>query len=915
MTQSITSAFNDGYIAELYEQYRRDPASLDETWRQYFRFAERLGGLTVGGGGRAADSEADLARRAAGAAGLVYAIRTYGHLAVPLDPLGAPPPNAAELSPEFHGITEAELAAVPGSALGFPHMATAADVVARLRHRYSRNLAIEYTHLSEETERQWFRALLTAERLTRPMTPDEQRAVLARLTQVEGLERFIGRAYVGLKRFSIEGTDALIPMLDTAIADTVAAGAREIVIAMAHRGRLNALTNLMGKPYADLFAEFEGRSTQVGEASTGDVKYHLGYDGYSTAPDGTRVAMRLVANPSHLELVNAVAMGMTRALQRQRGVANLALVVPIVVHGDAAFPGEGIVPETFNLSRLRGYEVGGTLHIIVNNQVGFTTDPTDGRSTHYASDVAKGFEVPIIHVNADEPESCVIAMRIAAAYRQTFHKDFLVDLVGYRRHGHNEGDEPMFTQPREYERIKAHPSVRQRWSDRLVAAGVITSEASAALEREFAAQLQATLDAVRAEHAASETGSYAAAGTPAPVETAVSSETLVALNDQLLTWPPGFRAHARLAKQLARRREAMTEPASIDWGHAESLAFASLLRDGVAVRLSGQDAERGTFSHRHAVLHDVATGATHAPLAQIAAPGQFEIYNSPLSEAAVMAFEYGFSVVTEDALVLWEAQFGDFANMAQPVIDQFLAADRAKWGQDSGLVLLLPHGYEGAGPEHSSARLERFLQLCAEGNLRVAYPSTPAQYFHILRRHARQRPRRPLVLLQPKWMLRLAAAMSSLTDLTQGTFRPVIDDPHASTRRDAVRRLVCCTGKIYWELAARPAVEGVAIVRVEELYPWPHAELERVVDAYPNVEQVAWVQEEPKNQGAWSYVAPLLRVSAGTALEVPYIGRAERASPAEGYKEDHDAEQTRILDAALTLAPRPAGRRRSSAVR
>jgi 2-oxoglutarate dehydrogenase E1 component len=911
MSNSITSAFNDGYIAEAYEAYRRDPSSVDESWRQYFRFAEQLSGTAPA----TPAADPDLARKAAGAAGLMYAIRAYGYLAVQLDPLGTPPPHAAELEPAFHRITEADLSSVPGSALGFPHMATAADVIARLRSRYTRNLAIEYTHLSEEVERQWFRELLTAERLTSPLDAEYKRALLARLTQVDGLERFIGRSYVGLKRFSVEGTDTLVPMLDAAISETAAVGAREVVIAMAHRGRLNVLTNLMGKPYAELFTEFEGRHAHTGDASTGDVKYHLGYEGELTTRDGKRVRIHLAANPSHLEIVNPVAMGVARALQHEDGELDTTAVVPVCVHGDAAFSGEGIVPETLNLSMLRAYQVGGTLHIIVNNQVGFTTDPGDARSTHFSSDIAKGFEIPIIHVNADDPESCVIAMRIGVAYRQAFHKDFLIDLVGYRRHGHNEGDEPAYTQPTQYERIRQHPTVRQLWGERLRSEGIVTAEEIEKLDTDFAAKLQGVLDQVRGETSAAGGDAHPGVAPAQSFDTGVAQDTIVALNERLLAWPTDFHPHPRLAKQLARRRESLGESAAIDWGHAEALAFASMLREGTRIRMTGQDAERGTFSHRHAVLHDVENGTTYTPLAHVAEPGRFEIYNSPLSETAVMGFEYGFSFASENALTLWEAQFGDFANVAQPVIDQFLAADRAKWGQDSGLVLLLPHGYEGAGPEHSSARLERFLQLCAEGNMRVAYPSTPAQYFHILRRQARLNPQRPLVLMQPKWMLRLASAMSSMSELTQGGFRPVIDDASGADKRDTVQRIVCCTGKIYWELMAQPQNPNVAVVRIEELYPWPHADMERVVDAYPNVEQVAWVQEEPKNQGAWSYVAPLLRVSAGTALEVPYIGRPDRASPAEGYKSDHDAEQSRIVSAALTYTPKSSGRRRSTAAR
>jgi 2-oxoglutarate dehydrogenase E1 component len=908
----ISSVFNDGYVLEMFEAYRRDPASVDESWRQFFRLAAQMGGGSAGG---AIDPE--LARKAAGAAGLAAAIRTYGHLAVQLDPLGTAPPGARELQPEFHRITESDLADVPGAALGFPHMATAREVIERLRKRYMGRLALEYTHIADESERQWFRSLLTTEELTRPLTRDEKLALLKRLTQVDGLERFLARAYVGYKRFSIEGTDGLVPLLDTAIAESAAAGAHEVVIGMAHRGRVNVLTNVMGKPYAALFAEFEGWHATHGDATTGDVKYHMGYDGEQTMADGTRVRVTLMPNPSHLELVNPVLQGVARARQRRASVLDPKSVVPVVVHGDAAFPGEGIVPETFNLSQLRGYQVGGSLHIITNNQVGFTTDPIDARSTHYASDVAKGYEVPVLHVNGDDIEACVIAMRIASAYRTTFGKDFVIDLVGYRRHGHNEGDEPTYTQPTLYDSIKAHPTPRQVWGKRLVGEGLLTDAEVEAMDAAFSASMQQVLDSVKA----SKPDAASAEPNPAPdasvVATAVAADTLRALNERLLVYPADFTPHPRLAKQLERRRDALGDAGGVDWGHAEALAFASLLSEGVSVRMSGQDCERGTFSHRHAVLHDVTNGGTFTPLGSIAtAPVRFDIHNSALSETAVMGFEYGYSVSAADSLTLWEAQFGDFANVAQPIIDQFIAADRAKWGQDSGLVLLLPHGYEGQGPEHSSARLERFLQLCAENNLRVAYPTSPAQYYHILRRQARQRPRRPLVLMQPKSMLRLPAAMSTLADLATGTFRTVIDDPAGESKRAQVTRIVCCSGKVYWDLAARTVPPEVALVRIEELYPWPHAEVAALVDAYPNAEQVAWVQEEPKNQGAWSYVAPLLRVSAGTAVDIPYIGRPERASPAEGYPSDHNAMQQRILDEALQVATRKAtSKRRSGAPR
>ncbi len=906
-TPAIASVFNDGYVAEMLAQYRRDPASVDESWRQFFRLAESIGG---GAPAAAGSADPDLLRKTAAAMALASGIRQYGHLAVPLDPLGTKPLGAAELTPEFYGITEADLRLVPGAALGFPHMATAADVIERLRLRYSSTLAIEYQHLSDETEREWFRQALIAQELFRPLTADEQQAILGRLSEVDALERFLGRAYVGYKRFSIEGTDALVPMLDHVVLEASRRGAREVAIGMAHRGRLNVLAHILGKPYAAIFEEFEGRHPKGGEDSgTGDVKYHAGYEGRRTV-EGRDVRLRLMPNPSHLEFVNPILNGLARADQRTGGAASrdTAAVVPVCIHGDAAFPGEGIVPETLNLSRLRGFNVGGTLHIIVNNQVGFTTNPTDARSTHYASDLAKGFEIPIIHVNADNADACVAAVRVGLAYRERFGQDFLIDLVGYRRHGHNEGDEPTYTQPTLYARIKAHPTPREVWGARLVALGVATEAQVKGAEEAAFAVLQRAYDQVKqgteAVHAAPVPSHP---HLPEPADTGVKGETLVAINERLLTHPSDFTPHPRLWKQLERRREAMGDAGGIDWGHAEALAFGSLLLQGTSIRLTGQDAERGTFSHRHAVLHDVNTDATFTPLQHLpTALGTFEVFPSPLSETAVMGFEYGFSVAAKDALVLWEGQFGDFANVAQPIIDQFLAADRAKWHQDSGLVLLLPHGYEGQGPEHSSARLERYLQLCAEENLRVCYPSTPAQYFHVLRRQATWADRRPLVLMQPKSLLRLPQAACRLQDLVQGRFQQVIDDPRMGTpaAAAAVRRVVFCTGKVYYDLLAKGPGADVAIVRVEQLYPWPQDAVAAIVDRYPNIEDVVWAQEEPKNMGAWTFVWPRLRVSTGNALELRYVGRPERASPAEGYASDHAEEQARIVAEALEVKAR-----------
>lgn len=920
----ITGVFNDGYISEAYEAYRRDPASVDESWRQFFRFAESLGGAPPP---LRAPSEAPSAGRidpaflrdVAAAAELVDAIRSYGHLAVLLDPLGTPPEGTPELTLEFHGLSEEHLARIPGIALGSSG-GSAADVIARLRELYSSRIGFEISHLGRVEEREWLREEIESGRLHEPLSEEEKKATLLRLTEVDGLERFLGRAYQGYKRFSIEGNDILVPMLDVAIESAAAHGAREVDLAMAHRGRINVLAHTLSKPYATIFEEFEGKHASTNAVSeTGDVKYHLGATGKRQVSGGGEVEVVLIPNPSHLEVVNPVLEGVARARQvlAGGGKRDEAAVLPICVHGDAAFPGEGVVAETLNLSGLSAFRTGGTLHIIVNNQVGFTTDPIDARSTRYASDLAKGFEVPIVHVNADDAESCIHVVRLAIEYRAKFGKDFLIDVVGYRRHGHNETDEPAFTQPTLYKKIRAHPSPREIWGSRLVAEGVVTAEEVKRIDTEVAENFDRIQTAMKAGEihppeynpAKEAEADQSGAGSG---DTAVSADHLRELNDRLLKWPPTLKVNPRLAKTLARRAEAMGDAGGIDWGHAEALAFASLLTEGKSVRLTGQDSERATFSHRQAVLHDSESGEIYVPLEHVGdgeSHGRIEIYNSPLSEMAVLGFEYGYSTAAEDTLVLWEAQYGDFVNVAQPIIDQFISADRTKWGQDSSIVLLLPHGYEGQGPEHSSARLERFLQLCAEGNQRVAYPSTPAQYFHILRRQALLYERRPLVLMQPKSLLRLPEAASHLSDLAGGSFRPVIDDPIASQNRKAVTRLVFCTGKIYYDLAVKRGPH-MAIVRVEELYPWPGNQIAQIVDLYPAIEEVVWAQEEPKNQGAWSYVAPRLRMSTGNALLTRYVGRPDRASPAEGYAEVHKKEQERIITEVNAPMQQPAGAKR-----
>ena len=912
-SEAITSVFNDGYIAEAYDAFKRDPASVDESWRQFFRFAEGIGGTSPIT--RTALTDGAL-RWAAGAASLLDAIRAYGHLDVRVDPLGSEPTGSPELSPAVHGVTEAQLASLPGSAVGTGDT-TAAEATARLRSLYSSTMGFEFEHIGSFTERQWLRDAVEGGTYHLGFTPDEKKAILTRLTEVDALERFLGRAYQGYKRFSIEGSDALVVMLDEIIALGALGGAREVAMAMAHRGRINVLTHVLGKSYAAIFDEFDGKHPDGAVDTSGDVKYHQGADGIREI-GGRKIALTLVPNPSHLEFVNAVLEGVARA--RQRGVDGThdeSAVIPVCVHGDAAFAGEGIVAETMNLSLLEGFRTGGTVHIIVNNQVGFTTDPRDARSTRYASDPAKGYDIPIIHVNGDDALACVQAVRLAMAYRSMFNKDVLIDLVSYRRHGHNETDEPAFTQPLLYAKIRAHKTPREVWGARLVAEGFMTADAVESIERGIMSKLEQIQGSARPPMIATLTSTPKAALGAA--DTAVSAAELQSLNEALLRWPAGFKPNGRVARTLMRRRDAMGDAGGIDWGHAESLALGSLLIDGTSVRLTGQDVERGTFSHRQDVLHDSESGEIYVPLKHLeSAKGKIDVYNSPLSETAVLSFEYGYSVTVKDTLVLWEAQYGDFANVAQIIVDQFIASGRAKWEQESSMTLLLPHGYEGGGPEHSSARLERYLQLCAEGNMRVAYPSTPAQYFHILRRQARSAERRPLILMQPKSLLRLPEAASKLSDLTAGTFQSVIDDAAVASQRERVKRIVFCTGKIYYDLIdkrKRHGGDGVALVRVEELYPWPHDEVARIVDSYPAIEDVVWAQEEPKNMGGWTFVWPRLRVSTGNAITVRYIGRAERASPAEGYAEPHKAEQERIVSEVFTL-PQPAqGGRARAAVR
>ena len=863
----------------------------------------------------AATSAGDL-KAVAAAVALVRAYRSFGHLAARLDPLGSQPPGEPALDPEPLGLTPEIMARIPASLLRVDVPGeTLAEALPALQATYCGTIAYEVEHLASHDERLWLRRVIESNEHRRAFNVHEQRAMLQRLTEVEGLERFLHRAYLGQKRFSIEGLDVMVLALDQVLTDAAEAGAHEAVIGMAHRGRLNVLAHIVGVTYEAILAEFEagrgGRGAQKGGSD--DVKYHLGAEGSFRTPDGTELRVTLAPNPSHLEAVNPVVEGHARAQQSDRRTPLVAVdrqkTLPILIHGDAAFAAQGVVAETFNMARLPGYTTGGTIHIIANNQIGFTTGPGEGRSTTYSSDLAKGFDVPIIHVNADDPEAALAAARLAMMYRQRFHADVVIDLVGYRRYGHNEGDDPAYTQPTMYAAVEEHPSVRELYAKALVKAGVISQKKADGSAQTMARDLAERQAAVRKQHAEPQLDRGAEAleaEDPGEPETAVDAETLQRLNQQLYRWPATFNINAKLAKQLAKRRAALgADDGRIEWAHAEALALASLVVEGVPIRLTGQDTVRGTFSQRHQTLWDAKSGAAYTPIQHLdGAKAAFELHNSPLSEYAAVGFEYGYAVTAPEALVLWEAQYGDFVNGAEIIIDQFIIAGLAKWRQTSRLTLLLPHGYEGSGPEHSSARLERFLALGAEGNIRVVYPTTPAQYFHLLRRQARHADLRPLIVMTPKSLLRLPEAASRPEELSAGAFASVLDDPSVTDEAAAgIRRVIICSGKVYYDLTTaeeRAAHPELAIVRAERLYPFPTEDLERVLARYPGVERVTWVQEEPRNMGARKFVLPKIRHLVPFKIPLGDISRPERSRPAEGYPAAHTAEQARIVHEALT---------------
>jgi multifunctional 2-oxoglutarate metabolism enzyme len=859
------------------------------------------------------------------ATSLLKGYRTHGHLAARLDPLGREPEGDPAIQPERVNLTPELMARIPASILriGVPGE-TLLEVLPRMREAYCGTIAYQFEHLSSHQQRTWLREMVETGAHRQPLADEEKRRLLKRLIDVFEFERFVEKAYLGQKIFTIEGLDAVVPMLDELVTLAHRAGAEEVVFGMAHRGRLAVLAHNLGRSVESILAEFEGSKqieqvkavAAIPHGGTGDVKYHYGHQGIYETSEGEKIAVRLYPNPSHLEFVDPVVEGATRFIQSKFEGAKIEhrpkRAVPVLLHGDAAFPGQGVVAETLNLQALRGYTTGGTIHIIQDNQVGFTTDPEDARSTPYAADMAKGFNVPIVHVNADDVEACSAAIRLAMAYRERWGRDIVIDVIGYRRYGHNETDEPAYTQPAIAAKIKAHPPVSEIYAEKLVEEGTVSPEDVEKARTERHDEMKGALEDLREKMelgeyedptvTTSSTGELDRSASP-PVDTAVPAERLRELNEELLRVPESFTVHRKLRKPLGRRTESLKN-GGIEFGHAEALAFASLLSEDVHIRLTGQDTERGTFSHRHLVLHDEKTGLPYCPMQNLdGATAPFELYNSPLSEIACLGFEYGYSAADPKALVLWEAQFGDFANAGEVIIDSFIVSGEAKWGQTSRLTLLLPHGYEGSGPEHSSARIERFLALAAEGNIRIANPSTAAQYFHLLRRQALIRKARPLIVFTPKGLLRLDRATASPQELSDGHFQFIIDDPSASERREKVERLVLCTGKVFWDIDAserREAAENVAIARVELLYPFAKEQLSELIASYPNLKELVWAQEEPRNMGCWKVMSRRLPDLLPEGVELGYVGRPTRASPGEGYSVAHAREQERIVLTALT---------------
>jgi len=929
-TSPSVNGWNAAYLDEQYRRFREDPASLPPDIRAFFEGFDLgltrvgdAGGGASGDGGGASHFQHQVDK-------LIEAYREVGHIAARLDPFGRAPDRPRQLELEFHDLSEADRERAVDSSVG----RTLGEVIDRLESVYCGSIGVEYMHVEDSDEREWIKTRVESGAAKPTLGRGLRIHLLEQLVQAELFETFLGKRYPGEKRFSLQGAETLIPLLNHVIECSADAGVEEIVLGMAHRGRLNVLNNVLGKTYEQIFTEFEDAWEEDFVDGGGDVKYHRGYSATRMFASGKKVHLAMASNPSHLEAVDGVVLGRTRAKQRLRSDTERRRVAPLLIHGDAAIAGQGIVAEVLNMSQLDGYTVGGCVHLVVNNLIGFTTAPGDGRSSRYCTDIAKMINAPVLHVNGEDPEAAMVAAEIAVEYRQQFQKDIFVDLYCYRRHGHNEQDEPSFTQPLQAKLIKGKASILKSYARQLLADGLITDQDIEAIRTRFAHALDEAQQAAKSKpkDPTIDPGSARWAGlsngwTFEPGETAASEEAVAEVCAALGTTPEGFDVNRKL-KKLLSDRAALPETGEISYADAESIAYGTLLLEGYSVRLSGQDCRRGTFSHRHAVLRDAETGAPYIPLNNIremGAPGtddapgtpgsdgrprqaRFCVHDSPLSEAGVLGFEYGYSLADPGMLVLWEAQFGDFCNGAQVIIDQFVASAEAKWQRWSGLTLLLPHGYEGAGPEHSSARMERFLKLCGDDNMQIVYPTTAAQAFHMLRRQVKRSFRKPLIVFTPKSMLRTPT--SRIDELYTGRFREIIDDPNlagpkAAAAKKRVKRVILCCGKLYHELAGRRDEIGrddVAIVRLEQVYPFHTEAVREVLSSYPSSAEVVWAQEEPQNMGAFHFVSHRF----DTLLDLPrprYIGRKASGSPATGSKAKHKQEQEAILTEAVGPPP------------
>ncbi|WP_269913345.1 2-oxoglutarate dehydrogenase E1 component [Acinetobacter sp. HY1485] len=918
------SADSAAYIEELYEQYLASPSSVSEDWRQYFdKFPKgdqphgtvREQFLLLGRNSNRVQPivqstiSTEHERRQIGVLQLIAAYRNRGHQKAKLDPLGlAKREYVPDLELNAHGLTKSDLDTVfnTGNLAIGKSEATLSEMLDAMEATYCGSIGAEYTHIVDTVERDWIQERLESTRGQFKFTPEQKKHVLERLTAAEGLEKYLGNKFVGAKRFGVEGGESFIPMVNELIQRAGAVGCKEVVLGMPHRGRLNLLVNIMGKNPADLFGEFEGKA--LNKRGSGDVKYHQGFSSNVMTPGG-EVHLALAFNPSHLEIVGPVVEGSVRARQVRREDIGGDDVLPVIVHGDAAFAGQGVNMETFQMSQTRGYTVGGTVHIVVNNQVGFTTsDPRDARSTEYCTDIAKMVQSPIFHVNGDDPEAVVFISQLAHDFRHKFRKDVVIDLFCYRRRGHNEADEPSATQPLMYQVINKKATTRTLYADQLVQENVLDRASADKMIEDYRSDLEAGKHVANAlvlepnKHMFVDWSPYLGHDYTDDWDTSFDLERLKQLGEKMRELPEGFQMQRQVAKVIDDRLKMQTGEMPLNWGAAETLAYATLIDEGYLVRVSGEDVGRGTFSHRHAKLHNQTDGSVYIPLCHVKEnQPRFALWDSLLSEEAVLAFEYGYATTVPNCLTIWEAQFGDFANCAQVVIDQFIASGETKWERVCGLTMLLPHGFEGQGPEHSSARLERFLQLCAEDNMQVVTPTTPAQIYHILRRQMVRPLRKPLIVMSPKSLLRHKLATSTLDELAHGQFQTVIDEVD-QVAKDAVTRVVLCGGKVYYDLLEKrreQALENVAIVRVEQLYPYPEKRLQEVLATYPNMKDLVWCQEEPKNQGAWLCIAPFLMETAGQ--KVQFAGRAASAAPACGSPYLHAKQQAQLISDALAI--------------